>query len=86
MLRCLLLLAWCAAAAESRSIEHFLVLFFENQSFDRIFGCAGLPGASSVDNTSKYGNFVDPNDESKGYVKATCGAASYVCDRAQTKN
>ena len=75
-----LLLVPAATALNVGDIEHFLVLFFENQSFDRIFGCAGdeLPGIDGVDNET-MGNFVDPNDESKGFVKATCGAATYVC-------
>ena len=74
-----LLVAGCAAATTLPDIKHFLVLYFENQSFDRIFGCAGLPGARGVDNTTAFGNYIDPNDESKGFVKATCGAATYVC-------
>ena len=78
-MRRVLLVAGCAAATTLPDIKHFLVLYFENQSFDRIFGCAGLPGARGVDNTTAFGNYIDPNDESKGFVKATCGAATYVC-------
>jgi phospholipase C len=60
-------------------IKHFLVIFFENRSFDHIFGCATkeLPGIDGV--TAGMGNWRDPNDHSKGFVNVGCGKAEYVC-------
>ena len=55
------------------------VIFFENRSFDHIFGCATkeLPGIDGI--TPGMGNWRDPNDHSKGFVEVGCGKAEYVC-------
>jgi len=53
------------------------VIFFENRSFDHIFGCSKLPGIDGI--KPGMGNWRDPNDHSKGFVEVKCGSAEYVC-------
>ena len=76
-----LLLIASASCFRVGDIEHFLVLFMENRAFDHIFGCAKdlLPGIDAI--PPDAGNWKDPNDHSKGFVKVECGAARYVCHR-----
>lgn len=75
----LLLLCAAAAAYDLGDVEHFLVLFYENRAFDHIFGCAKdeLPGIDGLPEGA--GNWLDPNDHSKGFVPVECGSAQYVC-------
>ena len=73
------LLATTPLAYQIGDIKHFLVIFYENRAFDHIFGCSAdeLPGIDGV--TPDMGNWLDPNDHSKGFVKVGCGEATYVC-------
>mmetsp|Transcript_20438 Transcript_20438/g.37255 ORF Transcript_20438/g.37255 Transcript_20438/m.37255 type:complete len:500 (+) Transcript_20438:75-1574(+) len=68
-----------ALAAALTPIKHFVVLLMENRAFDHMFGCAEhlLPGIDGLKPDS--GNWIDPNDHSKGFQKVQCGAAQYVC-------
>jgi phospholipase C len=76
-----LLLLPAVAAYKVGDIKHFLVLFYENRAFDHIFGCSAdqLPGIDGV--KEGMGNWLDPNDHSKGFVPVGCGEAKYVCDQ-----
>ena len=82
-MRCAAFILVCASQLASTyqlgDIKHFLVLFYENRAFDHIFGCSAdeLPGIDGV--TPGMGNWIDPNDHSKGFVKVGCGEAEYVC-------
>lgn len=77
----LLLLTTATTAYRVGDIKHFLVLFAENRAFDHIFGCAKkeLPGIDGIPEGA--GNWLDPDDHSKGFVNVTCGTAQYVCHR-----
>ena len=46
---------------------------------DHIFGCSAdeLPGIDGV--KPGMGNYIDPNDHSKGFETVQCGRAEYVC-------
>ena len=74
-----LLLLTQASAYNVGDVEHFLVLFMEDRSFDNLFGCSGLPGVDGIE--AGMGNWIDPSDHSKGFVNVTCGTAQYVSQR-----
>ena len=63
----------------SAPVEHLVVLYIENHSFDHFFGCAAaeLPGIDAL--PPNLTQPIDPNDPSKGNVTVRCGAAQYVC-------
>ena len=80
------LLLATAHAFSLGDIKHFLVIFFENRSFNHIFGCAAakglLPGVDGL--KAGMGNFKDPSDPSSGFIDALeqCGKAEYVCSHS----
>ena len=89
MLRAILhsfLLFATASAFSLGDIKHFLVIFFENRSFNHIFGCAAakglLPGVDGL--KAGMGNYKDPSDPSSGFIDALeqCGKAEYVCSHS----
>jgi phospholipase C len=61
-----------------KKIDHFVVLYMENQAMLRTLGCMDLPG---MDGLPKEGMRlpVDPKNASKGMVNITCGTGEYVC-------
>lgn len=81
-----LLLFATASAFSLGDIKHFLVIFFENRSFNHIFGCAAakglLPGVDGL--KAGMGNYKDPSDPSSGFIDALeqCGKAEYVCSHS----
>ena len=65
------------------SIDHFVVLYMENQAMLRTLGCMTdeLPGLDGL--SKKDGMYlpIDPKNKSKGFVNVTCGTGVYVCDK-----
>ena len=80
------LLLATASAFSLGDIKHFLVIFFENRSFNHIFGCAAAKGrCPAVDGLKAgMGNFKDPSDPTSGFIDALeqCGKAEYVCSHS----
>ena len=64
------------------AIDHFVVLYMENQAMLRTLGCMAdeLPGLDGI--SQKHGMFLpkDPKNKSAGFVNISCGTGVYVCD------
>ena len=67
---------WCGQS-EDRKIDHFVVLFMENQVADNFFGCMDRPG---LDNIRHSRIPKDPSNTSKGFYTFNCNK-EYVCAR-----
>ena len=60
------------------SIDHFVVLYMENQAFLRTLGCLDLPG---LDGIPKGGmQLKNGTAANASVVNVTCGTGQYVCD------
>ena len=57
------------------AIDHFVVLYMENQAFLRTLGCLDLPG---LDGVPKGGMLL--KNGTGAPVNVTCGTGEYVCD------
>ena len=63
-------------------IDHFVVLYMENQAMLRTLGCLQdeLPGLDGL--SQKDGMYLprDPKNKSAGFVNISCGTGVYVCE------
>lgn len=57
-------------------VQHFVVLFMNDQTFDKGLGCMGLPGADGISPSSGRVLPKDPDDPAAGTVTVKCGEAS----------
>ena len=64
-----------APPQRQQKIDHFVVLYMENQAFLRTLGCLDLPG---LDGVPKGGMLL--KNGTGAPVNVTCGTGEYVCD------